>query len=64
MVIFNSRSETQEGLWESYRGKFLQLKAIGSVAYKLGLTAAGQADIFASLRPKKRMGYMRRKLHY
>jgi len=28
------------------------LKAIGSVAYKLGLTAAGRADIFASLRPK------------
>ena len=52
MVIFNSRSETRKGLWESYRSKFLQLKAIGSVAYKLGLTAAGQADIFASLRPK------------
>ena len=29
-----------------------ELRAIGSVAYKLGLTAAGQADIFASLRPK------------
>ena len=28
------------------------MKAIGSVAYKLGLTAAGRADIFASLRPK------------
>ena len=52
MVIFNSRSETRKGLWERYRSKFLQLKAIGSVAYKLGLTAAGQADIFASLRPK------------
>mgnify|MGYP001187216264 CR=1 FL=1 len=26
--------------------------AIGSVAYKLGLTGAGHADIFASLRPK------------
>ena len=25
---------------------------MGSVAYKLGLTAAGQADIFATLRPK------------
>ena len=25
---------------------------MGSVAYKLGLTAAGEADIFASLRPK------------
>jgi len=28
------------------------LDAVGSVAYKLGLTAAGKADIFASLRPK------------
>ncbi|HIB05365.1 MAG TPA: 3'(2'),5'-bisphosphate nucleotidase CysQ, partial [Candidatus Marinimicrobia bacterium] len=31
---------------------FGELRAIGSVAYKLGLTAAGKADIFASLRPK------------
>ncbi|MDP6836426.1 MAG: inositol monophosphatase family protein, partial [Candidatus Marinimicrobia bacterium] len=28
------------------------LKGVGSVAYKLGLTAAGKADVFASLRPK------------
>ena len=28
------------------------MRAIGSVAYKLGLTASGKADIFASLRPK------------
>ena len=52
MVILNSRSETRGGLWEQYAGTFRELKAIGSVAYKLGLTAAGQADIFASLRPK------------
>ncbi len=52
MVILNSRSETRRGLWEPYDGTFGELKAIGSVAYKLGLTAAGQADIFASLRPK------------
>ena len=52
MVILNSRSETRRGLWEPYAGAFGALKAIGSVAYKLGLTAAGQADIFASLRPK------------
>ena len=52
MVILNSRSETHGGLWEQYVDKFLELRAIGSVAYKLGLTAAGQADIFASLRPK------------
>ncbi|HDY74889.1 MAG TPA: 3'(2'),5'-bisphosphate nucleotidase CysQ [Candidatus Marinimicrobia bacterium] len=52
MVILNSRSETRRGLWAPFAGTFGELRAIGSVAYKLGLTAAGQADIFASLRPK------------
>jgi myo-inositol-1(or 4)-monophosphatase len=52
MLILNSRSETRQGLWVPYVGTFGELRAIGSVAYKLGLTAAGQADIFASLRPK------------
>jgi len=52
MVILNSRSETRRGLWAPYDGTFGELRAIGSVAYKLGLTAAGKADIFASLRPK------------
>ena len=52
MVILNSRSETRRGLWEPFENTFGGLKAVGSVAYKLGLTAAGKADIFASLRPK------------
>jgi myo-inositol-1(or 4)-monophosphatase len=52
MVILNSRSETRRGLWDPYLETFGELRAIGSVAYKLGLTAAGKADIFASLRPK------------
>ncbi len=52
MIILNSRSETRQGLWASYAGTFGELRAIGSVAYKLGLTSAGQADIFATLRPK------------
>jgi len=52
MVILNSRSETRRGLWEPFANTFRELRAIGSVAYKLGLTAAGKADIFASLRPK------------
>ncbi|MBL7013467.1 MAG: 3'(2'),5'-bisphosphate nucleotidase CysQ [Candidatus Marinimicrobia bacterium] len=52
MVILNSRSETRRGLWAPFDGTFGELKAVGSVAYKLGLTAASQADIFASLRPK------------
>ena len=52
MVILNSRSETKKGLWDPYLNCFSELKPIGSVAYKLGLTAAGESDIFASLRPK------------
>ncbi len=52
MVILTSRSETRRGLWSPFDGTFGELRAIGSVAYKLGLTAAGKADIFASLRPK------------
>ncbi|RMF09061.1 MAG: 3'(2'),5'-bisphosphate nucleotidase CysQ [Candidatus Neomarinimicrobiota bacterium] len=52
MSILNSRSETRRGLWEPYAAAFGELRAIGSVAYKLGLTAAGLADVFASLRPK------------
>jgi len=39
-------------LWSLYDGTFGELRSVGSVAYKLGLTAAGKADIFASLRPK------------
>lgn len=49
MVILNSRSETRRGLWEPFANTFGELRAIGSVAYKLGLTAAGKADIFATL---------------
>ena len=52
MVILNSRSETRNGLWEPYASDFQEQRPIGSVAYKLGLTSAAKADIFASLRPK------------
>lgn len=52
MVILNSRSETRNGLWEPYSNDFREQRAIGSVAYKLGLTSAAKADVFASLRPK------------
>ena len=52
MVILNSRSETRIGLWEPYKKHFKELRPIGSVAYKMGLTAIGKADIFATLRPK------------
>ena len=52
MSLLVSRSELRRGLWSSYSEKFYKLKPVGSVAYKLGLTAANKADIFASLRPK------------
>ena len=52
MVILNSRSETRRGLWEPHKKHFKELRPIGSVAYKMGLTAIGKADIFATLRPK------------
>lgn len=52
MIILNSRSETKKGLWIDYENSFKELKPVGSVAYKLGLTASGKADVFASLRPK------------
>ena len=52
MVILNSRTEVRDGLWLPFKGAFKELKAVGSVAYKLGLTATGQADIFATLCPK------------
>jgi myo-inositol-1(or 4)-monophosphatase len=50
--ILNSRSETRRGLWKPFQPHFRELKSMGSVAYKLGLTAAGKADVFATLRPK------------
>ena len=49
MVILNSRSETNRGLWNSYTNIFKELKPIGSVAYKLGLTAAGKGDIIVTV---------------
>ncbi len=48
----NSRSETRRGLWEPWANEFQKLIPIGSVAYKLGLVAAGQEDFFVTLRPK------------
>ncbi len=48
----NSRSETRRGLWEPWAAEFKELIPIGSVAYKLGLTASGRQDFFVTLRPK------------
>jgi len=50
-TILASRSETARGEWKAYEGRVI-VRAIGSVAYKLALVAAGQADATFTLTPK------------
>ena len=50
--MLNSRSETQQGLWEPYTSHFKKLIPIGSIALKLAMVAADQVDMLASLKPK------------
>lgn len=51
-TILASRSEVKRGLWERFSGAAFTVRAMGSVAYKLGLVAAGQADATWTLVPK------------
>jgi myo-inositol-1(or 4)-monophosphatase len=46
-----SRSENARGEWDEFRST-LQIELTGSVAYKLGLIAAGKGDATFSLTPK------------
>ncbi len=51
-VVLASRSEIKRGEWERFRqGPFI-VRPMGSVAYKLGLVAAGLADATWTLTPK------------
>jgi len=50
-VVLASRSETERGEWDRFRGKF-RLEVCGSVAYKLALVAAGRGDATFTLTPK------------
>ncbi len=50
-TILASRSETSRGEWKAYEGS-MTVRAIGSVAYKLALVAAGRADATFTLTPK------------
>jgi myo-inositol-1(or 4)-monophosphatase len=50
-VLLASRSETERGEWDGFRGRF-RIDVCGSVAYKLSLIATGQADATFSLTPK------------
>ncbi|HLV85969.1 MAG TPA: 3'(2'),5'-bisphosphate nucleotidase CysQ [Candidatus Sulfotelmatobacter sp.] len=51
-LILASRSEVKRGEWQQFQSGEFEVKAMGSVAYKLGLVAAGKADITFTLTPK------------
>jgi myo-inositol-1(or 4)-monophosphatase len=51
-LILASRSEINRGEWEQFQGKQLNIKPMGSVAYKLALVSAGLADVTFTLSPK------------
>lgn len=50
--ILASRSEVERTRWARYESASFSIRAVGSVAYKLGLVAAGLADATWSLLPK------------
>ena len=50
-TILASRSETSRGEWKPYESKVI-VRSVGSVAYKLALVAAGQADATFTRSPK------------
>jgi myo-inositol-1(or 4)-monophosphatase len=50
--VVASRSEVRRGEWEGFRNDAFELAAVGSVAYKLALVAAGRADATWTLTPK------------
>lgn len=51
-LVLASRSEVNRGEWERYRGSGFAVRAVGSVAYKLALVAAGLADATWTAVPK------------
>ena len=52
VTVLASRSETKRGEWDSVGGNRFLVRPCGSVAYKLGLVAAGRADATWTLVPK------------
>ena len=50
--IIVSRSEYSKNLWNNYKNNFSSIKSVGSIAYKLGLSASGMYDICATVAPK------------
>ncbi len=51
-LILASRSEVKRGEWQQFQSGHYQIRPMGSVAYKLGLVAAGRADVTFTLTPK------------
>src|SRR5947209_3741625 len=51
-LILASRSEVKRGEWQQFQSGDYQIRPMGSVAYKLGLVAAGKADVTFTLTPK------------
>jgi myo-inositol-1(or 4)-monophosphatase len=51
-VVLASRSEVNRGEWERFDAASFTVKPTGSVAYKLGMTAAGLCDATWTLVPK------------
>jgi len=50
--VLASRSEVKRGEWKQFEQAEFNVRAMGSVAYKLGLVSAGLADITFTLVPK------------
>jgi myo-inositol-1(or 4)-monophosphatase len=51
-LVLASRSEVRRGEWKRFESTAFKIRPIGSVAYKLGLVAAGIADLTFTLAPK------------
>ena len=52
ITVLASRSEIRRGEWERFETDRFRVKPCGSVAYKMGLVAAGQVDATWTLVPK------------
>jgi len=52
ITVLASRSEVKRGEWDGMRDPLVDVRACGSVAYKLGLVAMGRADATWTLVPK------------
>ena len=51
-LVLASRSEVKRGEWKQFESSDFTTRPMGSVAYKLGLVAAGRADVTFTLVPK------------